>query len=124
LIRFPLLPTLLVAAAVATLIALGFWQVRRAGEKDALRVQYERNVTMPTMALPPAVVADETLLYRRATAFCLEVTGWRKTGGKAASGTQRHPLHRRLPRRRGRAGLRRRHGRLRRSQGQPRLAGR
>ena len=38
------------------------------------------------MALPPAAAADETLLYRRATAFCLDVTGWRTTGGKSASG--------------------------------------
>jgi len=84
--RFPLIPSILVAAAVATMIALGVWQLRRAGEKDALRGRYERNLALPPIALPKAVVADETLLYRKASAFCLEVTGWRKTGGKAASG--------------------------------------
>ena len=84
--RFPLIPTILVAAAVATMIALGFWQLRRAGEKDGLRAQYERNLTLPPIALPAAAAADRTLLYRRATAFCLEVTGWQTTGGKAASG--------------------------------------
>jgi cytochrome oxidase assembly protein ShyY1 len=31
--RWPLIPTLLVAAAVATMIALGIWQLRRADEK-------------------------------------------------------------------------------------------
>ncbi|MGZ8297195.1 MAG: SURF1 family protein, partial [Allosphingosinicella sp.] len=30
--RFPLIPTILVAAAVATMIALGIWQLRRADE--------------------------------------------------------------------------------------------
>jgi cytochrome oxidase assembly protein ShyY1 len=84
--RFPLLPTLLVAAAVATMIALGFWQLRRADEKEALQRQYERNASLPAMALPPGAIADESLLYRRSTAFCLEVTGWRVTGGKSASG--------------------------------------
>lgn len=84
--RFPLLPTLLVAAAVATMIALGVWQLRRADEKEALQRRYERNLTLPAMALPPGALADETLLYRRATAFCLDVTGWRRTGGKSASG--------------------------------------
>ncbi|HEX6374183.1 MAG TPA: SURF1 family cytochrome oxidase biogenesis protein [Allosphingosinicella sp.] len=84
--RFPLIPTLLVAAAVATMIALGLWQLRRADEKEALRVRYERNLALPAIALPRAAVADEALLYRRAAAFCLEVTGWRTTGGKAASG--------------------------------------
>jgi cytochrome oxidase assembly protein ShyY1 len=84
--RFPPIPTILVAAAVATMIALGFWQLRRAGEKAELQRRYERNLALPAMALPPGAVADETLLYRRATAFCLEPTRWRKTGGKAASG--------------------------------------
>lgn len=84
--RFPLIPTILVAAAVATMIALGVWQLRRADEKEALQRRYERNLALPAMALPPAAVADETLLYRRATAFCLDVTAWRKTGGKSASG--------------------------------------
>jgi surfeit locus 1 family protein len=84
--RFPILPTILVAAAVATMIALGFWQLRRADEKKALQRQYERNLALPLMALPPGAVADEALLYRRAATFCLEVTNWRTTGGKAASG--------------------------------------
>ncbi len=84
--RFPLIPTLLVAAAVATMIALGFWQLRRADEKAELQRRYERIAGLPVMALPPGAVADETLLYRQATAFCLEVTNWRTAGGKSASG--------------------------------------
>ncbi|MEO7825766.1 MAG: SURF1 family cytochrome oxidase biogenesis protein [Allosphingosinicella sp.] len=84
--RFPLIPTVLVAAAVATMIALGFWQLRRADEKAAIQRQYERNLTLAPMALPPAAVADSSLLYRRATAFCLSVTRWRTTGGMGASG--------------------------------------
>ena len=84
--RFPLIPTTLVAAAVATMIALGIWQLRRAGEKEALQARYERNLALAPIALPTTALADESLLYRRANAFCLEVTGWRRTGGKAASG--------------------------------------
>jgi cytochrome oxidase assembly protein ShyY1 len=84
--RWPLVPTLLVAAAVATMIALGVWQLRRADEKDALSARYERNLALPPIALPSGAVADENLLNRRASAFCLEVTGWRKTGGKSTSG--------------------------------------
>ena len=84
--RFPLFPTILVAAAVATMIALGFWQLRRAEEKEALRARYARNAALPPIALPIGALPDETLLYRRATAFCLEPTSWRLTGGKSASG--------------------------------------
>lgn len=84
--RFPLLPTLLVAAAVATMIGLGLWQLRRADEKEALRAQYARNAALPPIALPKGALPDSTLLYRRATAFCLEPTAWRLTGGKSAAG--------------------------------------
>lgn len=84
--RFPLLPTLLVAAAVATMIGLGLWQLRRADEKEALRAQYARNAALPPIALPIGTALDDSLLYRRATAFCLEPTAWRLTGGKSAAG--------------------------------------
>jgi cytochrome oxidase assembly protein ShyY1 len=84
--RFPLLPTLLVAAAVATMIALGIWQLGRAEEKDALAARFAANRTLPAMALPTMGAVDESLLYRRATAFCLEPTTWRLVGGKSASG--------------------------------------
>jgi cytochrome oxidase assembly protein ShyY1 len=84
--RFPIIPTIIVAAAVATMIALGIWQLGRAGEKDALAARFAANRNLPAMALPPMAAADESLLYRRATAFCLEPTSWRRAGGKSASG--------------------------------------
>ena len=84
--RFPPLPTLLVAAAVSVMVALGVWQLRRADEKESLKAQYERNMALPPIALPAMAAVDDSLLHRRATAFCLEVTGWRRTGGRAASG--------------------------------------
>ena len=37
--RFPLIPTVLVAAAVASMIGLGVWQLQRKGEKEALIAQ-------------------------------------------------------------------------------------
>ena len=84
--RFPLIPTIVVAAAVATMIGLGIWQLGRAEEKDALLARYERNSRLPAMALPPTGPVDETMLYRRVTAFCLEPIGVRLVGGKGASG--------------------------------------
>jgi surfeit locus 1 family protein len=84
--RFPLIPTVIVALAVAGMVWLGFWQLDRAGQKDALRARYEQNAKLPPMALPQAAVADEALLFRRASAFCLEIVEWRKAGGQSASG--------------------------------------
>lgn len=39
--RFPLVSTLVVLAAVATMVALGFWQLGRLEEKEALIARYE-----------------------------------------------------------------------------------
>jgi cytochrome oxidase assembly protein ShyY1 len=68
------------------MIALGVWQLRRSTEKEALIASLEVNRRLPAMTLPPAAVADERILFRRATAFCLEVVGWRRVGGKSAAG--------------------------------------
>jgi surfeit locus 1 family protein len=85
-VRWPLIPTLLVAAAVATMIALGIWQLGRWREKNEMIAALERNIGLPPMALPTMGPLDERLLFRRASAFCLEVTGWRRLGGRTASG--------------------------------------
>lgn len=84
--RVPLLPTIVVAAAVAVMVALGIWQLGRAEEKDALAARYDANRALPVMALPPGATVDEALRYRRARAMCLDVVGWRQAGGKTADG--------------------------------------
>ena len=84
--RVPIVATLVVAPAVATMIALGIWQLGRAKEKDALRARYERNLALPLIALPPVGEVDESLHYRRVTGHCLQVMEWRETGGASASG--------------------------------------
>ena len=84
--RWPLIPTLLVAAAVATMIGLGIWQLGRMQEKQALIAQYERAANLPQVAWPSVPPPDDRLLFRRAAGFCLEVTGWRATAGQNARG--------------------------------------
>jgi surfeit locus 1 family protein len=83
--RFPLVPTFLVALAVAAMIALGVWQLARRSEKLVALERYAANFEKPEMAFPRLPVGDENL-FRRASAFCLEVTGWQSQGGRAASG--------------------------------------
>jgi cytochrome oxidase assembly protein ShyY1 len=68
------------------MIGLGIWQLGRAREKDSLAALYARNATLEPMALPSVGGFDETLVFRRASAFCLEVVGWRRSGGKSADG--------------------------------------
>ena len=80
--RWPIFPTLLVAAAVATMIALGVWQLRRADEKHALIVQFERAAQLPATAFPAVPPPGDQLLYRRASGFCLEAVAWRTEAGR------------------------------------------
>lgn len=81
--RLPILPTLIVLAAVATMIALGIWQLERRHEKEALIARYRANQALPAIAFPRPP-ADAALLFRRTSAFCLRVTGWRTEGAGAA----------------------------------------
>ena len=85
--RLPLIPTIIVAAAVATMIALGFWQLRRAHEKDALIARYAKAATMPPIAFPTVPIDSKNLpLYRYATGNCLEVVGRRTVAGESKGG--------------------------------------
>ncbi len=80
--RLPIIPTLIVAAAVATMLALGVWQLRRAGEKRELIAQFERASGLPPIAFPAVPPAGNALLYRRSTGVCLEPVAWRAEAGR------------------------------------------
>jgi surfeit locus 1 family protein len=43
--RVPIIPTIIVALAVATMIALGIWQLGRRAEKEALIASYQQSLT-------------------------------------------------------------------------------
>jgi len=71
--RPPLFPTLIVAAAVATMIALGIWQLRRAQWKHALLADYAIASTLPAVDLDPLLDGAAPLpplSFRRALVSC------------------------------------------------------
>ncbi|MFN2260184.1 MAG: SURF1 family protein [Parasphingopyxis sp.] len=82
--RLPLIPTILVALAVAVMVGLGFWQLDRKAEKEALLAEYEAASAMPPVAFPEP--PDRGLLYRRATGMCIEPVGWRAVAGRNRAG--------------------------------------
>ncbi|MBQ1497528.1 MAG: SURF1 family protein [Sphingomonas sp.] len=84
--RLPLIPTIIVALAVAAMIGLGIWQLQRRAEKHDALTLYAANFDKPEMAFPRLPVGDQ-YLFRRASAFCLQVVGWQSQGGRAADGT-------------------------------------
>lgn len=71
--RLPLIPTLFVAAAVATMIGLGIWQLQRASWKEALLADYSRAMAMPAVDLDPLLASGRplpALSFRRALVTC------------------------------------------------------
>lgn len=70
--RLPIPPTILVAAAVAVMIALGVWQTRRAEWKEGLLARYATADRQPAMAWPMIAGREEQLpMFRRASGLCL-----------------------------------------------------
>ena len=83
--RWPIFTTIIVAAAVAVMIALGVWQLQRGTEKAALRQTYAHNLTLPAMAYPAMDSTDAEVMFRTVSANCLRVVGWTTTGGTTAA---------------------------------------
>lgn len=84
--RLPVIPTMFVAAACATMIALGFWQLDRRAEKQALLSLYAANMNKGPVAFRPHGPVSDGLLFRTSSAMCLKVTGWRTEAGRSAKG--------------------------------------
>ncbi len=81
--RVPLLSTIVVGVAIAAMIALGLWQLLdRRPQKEAFLAQLAANPTLPPIAFPR--FSDETLLFRRSSAFCLEPVSITRAGAGAA----------------------------------------
>ena len=85
--RLPVLPTLIVSAAVSVMIALGIWQLRRAEWKDGLLARYETAAAMSSAVAWPATPKErERALYRYSEFDCTQVLGMRETAGRSAEG--------------------------------------
>ena len=69
--RWPIIPTILVALAIATMIGLGVWQLQRKAEKDALLVRYEAATGLPEVAWPTVPDPDALPLFRRSALMCV-----------------------------------------------------
>ncbi len=85
--RLPVLPTIVVLIAVAIMIRLGFWQLDRLHQKQALLAHYSSAVAMSADAPWPRDEATaQAMLYRHATIDCREVTKTATISGRNSSG--------------------------------------
>ena len=86
--RLPLIPTIVVAAAVAVMIGLGIWQLQRARvEGGPARPICRRPRSCRRSAWPTVPLDDEQLpLFRHATGVCLRPVGKRAVAGENRAG--------------------------------------
>ncbi|MBX7540986.1 SURF1 family cytochrome oxidase biogenesis protein [Qipengyuania sphaerica] len=85
--RIPIIPTIIVAGAIAVMIALGIWQLGRMDEKEALVAKAEQSARMSSEVGYPRTEAElQDRLYRRTTIECPNPTGATSTAGTSERG--------------------------------------
>jgi len=85
--RLPVIPTIIVAAAVALMIGLGIWQLQRAKLHQSQLASYTAAARLPPISFPTAPVRnDQSLMYRYTTANCLRVINRRTSAGENLGG--------------------------------------
>jgi surfeit locus 1 family protein len=69
--RLPVIPTLVVLAAVAVMIRLGFWQIDRMHEKEAMLARYEAARSFSSdVPYPRNAEERERALFRHSSLTC------------------------------------------------------
>ena len=85
--RVPILATIIVALAIALMIGLGAWQLKRAKWKEGLFHRYAAAEKLPPIAFPTVPQRDDQLpLFRHATGVCLALAGERAIAGENRAG--------------------------------------
>lgn len=84
--KLPLIPTILVALAVATMIGLGIWQLDRRSQKEVLLATYRAAADLPPISWPVLPPKEPLPLFRHATGNCLQVVGFRTAAGQNLKG--------------------------------------
>lgn len=85
--RLPIIPTLLVLAAVAVMVALGFWQLARKHQKEALLAHYAAARTLSSaVPFPRSAEAAEPVFYRHSQIDCQQVLELTSMAGRNARG--------------------------------------
>ena len=84
--KLPVLPTIVVGLAVATMIALGVWQLQRKEQKEALLSRYESAVGLPAVVWPTVPDPAALPLFRRSGFLCAHVVKIETVSGSNAAG--------------------------------------
>lgn len=83
--RVPIFATLVVLLAVGVMIRLGFWQLDRLGQKEALIARYQAAQAMSAdIPWPITQEQQEQALYRHSSIDCLTLYGLTTVSGRNA----------------------------------------
>ena len=84
--RIPIIPTIIVVVAAATMVGLGIWQLGRADEKAKLLAEFAQAQQLD--ALVPYPQADGENWFRRSVATCTAVLSQEAVSGTAQNGAK------------------------------------
>ncbi|MFO6445557.1 SURF1 family cytochrome oxidase biogenesis protein [Erythrobacter sp. NE805] len=84
--RIPIFATIVVIAAVLTMIGLGIWQLQRKAEKEALIARYTAAAGNDAPVTFPLAGKGEEALFRRSEVACRKVAGIAAVSGTSATG--------------------------------------
>ncbi len=85
--RVPIVPTIVVAIAVAMMICLGFWQIARLHQKEAMLARYTAaQGSSAQMPFPFTSAETEAALYHRSTLDCVSASDPTSRSGRTAKG--------------------------------------
>jgi len=83
--RLPIVSTIVVLIAVGIMIRLGFWQLDRLHQKEALMARYSAaQATSAEVPFPRSPAAAEPLLYRHSALDCPKVASVESVAGRGA----------------------------------------
>lgn len=86
--QLPLIPTILVVAAAATMIYLGIWQLGRADEKAELIARYTASSTNEELAAFPIAGDGADVWFRMSEITCTDAAPIEPTSGTAKNGAK------------------------------------
>ncbi|MCK0128811.1 SURF1 family protein [Erythrobacter sp. F6033] len=84
--RIPIIPTIIVVAAIITMIGLGIWQLGRMDEKEAMLAAYsEATQEIDTVPFPISGEGKD-VWFRQSTIECVDVTNIETVAGTSDKG--------------------------------------
>lgn len=84
--KWPIIPTILVSLAIATMVGLGIWQLQRKGQKDALLLRYESATGLDAVTWPSVPDAKALPLFRKSSLMCINVRSIQSVSGINSAG--------------------------------------